>query len=172
MEGYFTWSKGIPQIHGCLWSRSQSLKAKASFPFWNNVLAWDGISIASENLTTQARIKNCQDQLQWWNKNVFGHIEKQLKDKQQKLQQFDSLNTLHEFVDDIQHLRKEINDLMDRENDMWHQRSWALWMQEEDRNTKFFHFTATQRGRKNTILGLQDEFRCWNGSEEDIETIV
>ena len=61
---------------------------------------------------------------------------------------------------------------MDKENDMWHQRSRALSMQEGDQNTKFFHSTSTHRCRKNTILGLQDEFGCWRDSEEDMETIV
>ena len=135
-------------------------------------LAWNGISTTSENHTIQAKVNNCQDQLQWWNKNVFGHIDKQLKDRQEKLQQLESLNTLHEYAEDIQRLRKEINELMDKENDMWHQRSRALWMQEGDRNTKFFHSTATQRRRKNTILGLQDDFGCWRDNAEDIETIV
>ena len=135
-------------------------------------LAWNGISTTNENHTIQAKVKNCQDQLQWWNKNVFGHIDKQLKDRQEKLQQLESLNTLHEYAKDIQCLQKEIYELMDKENDMWHQRSWALWMQEGDRNTKYFHSITTQRCRKNTILGLRDDFGCWKDNVEDIETIV
>ena len=86
-------------------------------------LAWNGISTTSENHTIQAKVKNCQDQLQWWNKNVFGHNDKQLKDWREKLQQLQSLNTLHEYAEDHQCLRKEINELMDKENYMWHQRS-------------------------------------------------
>ena len=76
---------------------------------------------------------------------MFGHVNKQLQKKQEQLQHLESLNTLHDFTEDIALLRKEINELLDRENDMWWQRSRALWMQQGDRNTKFFHSTASQR---------------------------
>ena len=134
-------------------------------------LAWDATN-PSGDLTTQDRIKNCQNQVRWWNTNVFGHVNKQLQKKQEQLQHLESLNTLHDFTEDIALLRKEINELLDRENDMWWQRSRALWMQQGDRNTKFFHSTASQRRQKNTIVGIQDEQGNWMESDEDIERIV
>lgn len=45
-------------------------------------------------------------------------------------------------------------------------------MQQGDRNTRFFHSTASQQRQKNAILGLQDELGNWMESEEDIERIV
>lgn len=38
---------------------------------------------------------------------------------------------------------------------MWNQRSRAIWLKSGDRNTKFFHATATQRRKKNIIEGLK-----------------
>ena len=119
-------------------------------------LAWDATNPFGD-LTTQDWIKNCQNQLHWWNTNAFGHVNKQLQKKQEQLQHLESLNTLHDFAEDIALLHKEINELLDRENDMWWQRSRALWMQQGDRNTKFFHSTTSQRRQKNTIVGIQDE---------------
>jgi len=86
-------------------------------------LAWSMLNSFVEVPTIQERIKSCQQQLQWWNKNVFGHINKQLKEKKDKLQQLESLDILHEHVEDIHLLRKEINSLLDKENDMWWHRS-------------------------------------------------
>ena len=74
--------------------------------------------------------------------------------KQQRLQELEALNLLHETATEIEGLRKEINEVLIKEEVMWSQRSRALWMKCGDRNTKFFHAMATQRQRKNRIEGL------------------
>ena len=58
--------------------------------------------------------------------------------------------------------KKEINEVMLREEIMWNQRSRALWIKYGDRNTKFFHATANNRQRKNRIEGISDS----EGGEE------
>ncbi|KAK9984686.1 hypothetical protein SO802_034211 [Lithocarpus litseifolius] len=45
-------------------------------------------------------------------------------------------------------------------------------MQQGDRNTKFFHSTASQRQRKNAIQGLLDDQRVWQNTEEGIERTI
>lgn len=107
----------------------------------------------------QDRIKSCQTQLQRWNRNGFGNINKVLKQKKDHLQFLKSLNLLHDTAEEIQTLKKEINEILIREEMMWNQRSRTLWIKCGDRNIKFFHATASQRRRKNKIDGLQDEDR-------------
>ena len=65
-------------------------------------------------------------------------------------------DSLHGKAEEIKGVRDEINEIQVREEMMWNQRSRALWLKWGDRNTKFFHASASQRRRKNWIAGLQD----------------
>ena len=65
----------------------------------------------------------------------MGHA---IKQKRERLQHLKALDSLHDRVDEIQNLKKEINEALSREEVMWAQRSRALWMKWGDRNTKFF----------------------------------
>lgn len=88
------------------------------------------------------------------------------------MQHLEALNLLHETAEEIQNLRKEINEDLTREEMMWNQRSRAIWMKCGDRNTSFFHATATQRQRKNRIEGLCDPDGAWCDNQEGIEKII
>ena len=58
-------------------------------------------------------------------------------------------------------LRREVNDLLDKEMKMWFQRSRSLWAVHGDRNSKFFHMKATQRYRRNRIIGIKNSLGQW-----------
>ena len=88
-------------------------------------------------------------------------MNKSLKQKQDRLQQFKSFNMLYDTTEEISAVRKELNELHIREEIMWNQLSRVLWLQNGDRNTKFFHASASQRQRKNRIGGLMDEGGIW-----------
>ena len=53
-------------------------------------------------------------------------------------------------------LKKEINDLLSKEEKMWKQRSPALWLHEGDSNTHYFHSKASHRFRRNRIEALEN----------------
>ena len=54
----------------------------------------------------------------------------------------------------VRELKKEIDELVDKEYSMWFQRSKVLWATNGDKNSKYFHCRATQRKRKNSILKI------------------
>ena len=92
--------------------------------------------------------------------------------KRNQLQQLEAIDGLLDKAEDIKHLKKEINEVLLREEIMWKQRSRALWLKWGDRNTKFFHATANQWRRKNRIEGLQNQNREWTDDQEGIEAII
>ena len=69
---------------------------------------------------------------------------------------------------EINNLRKEINHLLDDEEVWWQQRSRVQWLGEGNRNTKYFHYRASVRRRKNTIVGLWNDEGIWCDSKEGI----
>ena len=133
--------------------------------------AWDPYR-GDEEYTVTDRLKSCQANLQRWNWRVFGNVNKTLKRKQERLQQLENLSSLHEKAEEIQELRKEINEVLVREEIMWSQRSRAAWIKWGDRNTRFFHATASQRRRRNRIGGLQNANGEWQENQEDVESII
>ena len=92
--------------------------------------------------------------------------------KQNRLQQLELLNLLHEPTEEIKALKKEINKVTLREEMMWNQRSRALWVKCGDQNTKFFQETASNRRRRNRIEGLCDNEGNWRENKEDVEGII
>ena len=135
-------------------------------------MAWSVASMVGDSCSTKDKIRNCQHQLQWWSKNVFGNLRKQIKEKQRSLQCFENQNTLHEDVVNIQSLQREINELLECEFAMWKHRSKSFWYQSGDRNTRFFHSVASQRQQKNRIIGLEDSNGVWQGDKENIQSII
>ena len=81
-------------------------------------------------------------------------------------------DSLHGKAAEIKRVRKEINEIQAREEMMWNQRSRNLWLKWGYRNTKFFHATASQRRRKNWIVGLQDLNGVWQEDKEAIEQTI
>lgn len=99
-------------------------------------------------------------------------MNKVLRQKQSNLQQLEATECTNKKAKEIRKLRAEINETLLREEIMWNQRSRALWIKWGDRNTKFFHATASQRHRKNRIMGLQDSEGIWQEEQGRIEGII
>ncbi|GKU96985.1 hypothetical protein SLEP1_g10165 [Rubroshorea leprosula] len=63
-------------------------------------------------------------------------------------------------------------DILKYEEDMWFMKSRIQWIQNGDRNTKFFHVSALKRRSYNRILGLKDDTGSWITNATAIESII
>ena len=104
-----------------------------------------------------AGLQNYAADLMRWNASVFGHIPKKIQNKRKTLNAVVLQDRNRMIGKEINRLRSEINDLLDSEEMLWHQRSRVQWYGQGDHNTKFFHSKATQMKMKNMITGLCDE---------------
>ena len=86
----------------------------------------------------------------------IGNITRLLKEKKELLKKVEEVAIAGGSMNRVLRLKKEINDLLSREEKMWKQRSRALWLHEGDNNTSYFHSRATHRFRRNRIEALEN----------------
>ena len=115
-----------------------------------------------------AALKACAMDLKAWCSATFRQIPKKIQEKRKRLSNLVQLDRDGQLGEEINQVRKDINDLIDSEEIYWCQRSKAHWLREGDRNTKFFHAQASERRKQNTILGIWDIFNSWCGDQDSI----
>ncbi|WOK93591.1 hypothetical protein Cni_G02291 [Canna indica] len=96
-----------------------------------------------------------------WNRHSFGNVQHKIKQCQTKIDELSRKGISGELENEERNLMRDWNELLEREETLWRQRSRVLWLKDVDRNTKFFHARAFSRRRKNQISGLRDEYGCW-----------
>ena len=113
------------------------------------------------------RIRNTQLALIKWEKRAFGNTKVSLQQKQRLLEELTCRND-PALLERIREMKAEINNMLHQEELAWRQRSRAIWLHAGDKNTKFFHQRATQRKRKNQILGMFNKTGEWCSADEQI----
>lgn len=86
---------------------------------------------------------------------AIGNITNLLKEKKAALQKAEEA-IARGSINRVTRLKREINDLLSKEEKMWKQRSRVLWLHEGDRNTRYFHSRATHRYWHNRIEALEN----------------
>ena len=118
------------------------------------------------------KVEKCGKDLNWWNRNVFGNVRRELEKAKKMLIKAEREAILSGNNFQVRHWKAEIEVLLEREAIMWQQRSRLLWAREGDRNTKYFHSCATRRHRKNLIESIRDDEGVWRVQQEEIGAVL
>ena len=105
---------------------------------------WTENSLEPWDTRVLKKIDKCGHELLRWSKRHFGNVRRELEKRRKELQQAKRFSVWTGDSRLMRVLESEINMLLDKEAQMWRQRSRILWMKDDDCNTKFFHSKASQ----------------------------
>ncbi len=117
------------------------------------------------------KIRNCRKLLRSWSKDHFSNVTRELNKKKAWLKEAESLSRRGGDHSRAKALKQEVTLLYGREETMWRQRARTKWLRCGDRNTRFFHQSATQRRRHNFIESLQDKNGVVQSGDIDVAAI-
>uniref|UniRef100_A0A2N9FE24 Reverse transcriptase domain-containing protein n=1 Tax=Fagus sylvatica TaxID=28930 RepID=A0A2N9FE24_FAGSY len=104
------------------------------------------------------KLKALKLDLKKWNEKVFGNVGHKRNQLMLQLNQFDVLVEDRLLSEDENFQKERIRAELERnalmEEISWRLKSWALWLREGDKNTRFFHCLANSHRRNNSITTL------------------
>lgn len=111
-----------------------------------------------------------QRALRSWSKGNFGAITKELEGLRGRLESLQEDPQMSRSK--IRKLTDRMDELLYHEDMMWLQRSRIAWLQEGDRNTRYFHRQAMWRARKNKITKLKNQNNEWCEDPKVLQTMA
>ncbi|GLT94950.1 hypothetical protein SLE2022_126590 [Rubroshorea leprosula] len=186
LGGFFTWRRGDVQekLNRAFASRSwcnlfPSAKARIlpplssdHCPLWITLAGkhirkssgnWDGL------LT---KVKACSSTLESWNSTHFGHVQRRIKQNITALEALQCQPESAKYLSEEKQLLVETEEWLEREEILWRQQSRDIWLQEGDRNTRFFHMRASRRRERNTVGKLMKDDGQWTDNPAEIRSIA
>ncbi|KAK8657846.1 hypothetical protein V6N13_036065 [Hibiscus sabdariffa] len=118
-------------------------------------------------------ISNFQAAVSVWNKESFGHIGRRKRTLMARINGIERVNedsSVPQFQDLEQELKSELSDVLKQEELLWFQRARTEWINDGDRNTKFYHRAAKARHRSISAWPFAGEFASLE--DEVMESLV
>jgi hypothetical protein len=106
-----------------------------------------------------------------WGKRTHGNIPKEIKGIQNNIQSLRSLTPSKDLLNQIHQLEAKLDGLLHKEEIWWAQRDKSNWLKHGDKNSKYFHFKASQRHRKKTINFIKDVHGSSKTQNKDIQEV-
>jgi hypothetical protein len=110
----------------------------------------------SGNDSVVSRLDRCAGDLSDWSRTHCHKIRKAIATCRQRLTYLRN-NFTGTNQDQIAAVSRNLSQLMLQDDVYWRQRAKKHWYKDGDKNTKFFHASATTRKKANRILSLEDD---------------
>ena len=111
-------------------------------------------------------ILNCLErfkvELLRWNKEEFDNVGAMVAELQARLALLENQPASSNQIHALRKMRIELNYWLDKEDEMWRQRTRQNWFQGGDRNMNYFHAKASDCQNKNHIDGIFDGNGVWH----------
>ncbi|XP_075674939.1 uncharacterized protein LOC142644147 [Castanea sativa] len=160
--------KGYPYT----WSNKRPGEANTKIRLDRDIIqeAWGKAGVDRDGLgAVQEKIKACGVDLMAWGSPITNPDTIALKETQMQLDRLNEAELTEASKAEFLSLSKRMDELLQKQEIYWAQRSRINWMKHGDRNTKFFHAKASQRQRKNYINGIRNSQGIW---VENLEEVV
>ena len=114
------------------------------------------------------KIHRCRKALTQWVRKEKPMTEKFIKEKTAELGKIQEEADLNKTQRE-KGLKKEIFDMLEQEELKWRQWAKEDWLRDRDRNTKYFHASATQRQRQNRVDNIVDRLGRTSATQAEVE---
>ncbi|KAK3225534.1 hypothetical protein Dsin_005396 [Dipteronia sinensis] len=117
------------------------------------------------------RLKACSKSLQRWNGRNEWNMKKDITAKKKELSCLGEVDGVVDWKMKYK-IENDLDGLLRCEEGFWRQRSRISWLNEGDRNMKFFHAKDSSRRSRNRLRGLFDAGEVWKDDEIQMERII
>ncbi|KAL4385826.1 hypothetical protein GQ457_15G003020 [Hibiscus cannabinus] len=120
-------------------------------------------------------ISNFQAAVSVWNKESFGHIGRRKRTLMARINGIERVNedsSVPHFQDLEQQLKSELSDVLKQEEMLWFQHARTEWINDGDRNTKFYHRAAKARHWQNRCVMIKLDGERWCSDQGQIRSKV
>lgn len=105
-------------------------------------LYWKADFVGNPFLEVQAKMKSVRKALAVWSREAYGDIFQKVATLEDSIRVKDTQFELQPFQENREELKKmeaEFKMFLKAEEEFWQQKAGMKWLQDGDRNTRFFH---------------------------------